>query len=400
MMYCASVVRFARLLALAGLTLSSPYAFAGRLDGAREATALGKQFVDLSAVPAYQYAGREKEDTGNYSLDAISVLVFADREGSLGNTDLVLWVNSADKLGGLNSAPELAQDAGLLWDTTDNPSDSASTTLLTLGIEQWFLNNRVTAAVGKYFPGQSFLISAYTADNSSTFTSKMISGNPAASFWESIGIGALAGYWGDEWLVQAGLVDAQATADGLDFSSFGKGKYAYMLELAYEPRRSDGTSSLSALVYLVDAHDDLKTERGLVGQFTHEFGEQAAYATFGRYTVKSGGTGKTASAQDSALPVEHGGFVGAAWNRPFNRENQQLAAAVIYGQASSFRKSQGFNNQYGAELYWKFQPKRWFHVTPAVQFLRNRDDELETVLGLRAFFGFNKMWAGSGLLAQ
>jgi len=393
-------IRVTRLVWLAGLLLSTPAALAGRLDGAREATALGKQFVDLSAVPAYQYAGREKEDTGNYSLDAISVLVLADREGALGNTDLVLWVNSADKIGGLNSAPELAQDAGLLWDTTDNPSDKASTTLLTLGVEQWLFDNRVTVAVGKYFPGQSFLISPYTADNSSTFTSKMISGNPAASFWESIGIGALAGYWGDEWLVQAGLVDAQATQDGLDFSSFAKGKYAYMLELVYEPKRHDGDTSLSALVYLVDEHDDLKTERGLVGQYTHEFGVQAEYATFGRYTVKSGGTGKTVSAQGSALPVEHGGFIGSAWNRPFGNENQQLAAAAIYGQASSFRKSQDFNNQYGAELYWKFQPKSWFHVTPAVQFLRNRDDELETVLGLRVFFGFNKAWAGSGLLTE
>jgi carbohydrate-selective porin OprB len=393
-------VRITRLLWLAGLLLSAPAVLAGRLDGAREATALGKQFVDVSAVPDYQYAGREKQDTGNYSLDAISVLVLADREGLLGNTDLVLWVNSADKIGGLDSAPELAQDAGLLWNTSGNASDSASTSLLTLGIEQWLFDNRVTVAAGKYFPGQSFLISAYTADNSSTFTSDMISSNPAALFWDSIGLGALGGYWGDEWLVQVGLVDAQATQDGLDFSSFSKGKYAYMLELVYEPKRHDGTTSLSALAYLVDEHDDIKTERGLVGQFTHEFGGHVEYATFGRYTVKSGGTGKTAAAQDSALPVEHGGFIGAAWNRPFGRDNQQLAAAAIYGQATSFRKSQGFNNQYGAELYWKFQPKRWFHVTPAVQFLRNRDDELETVLGLRAFFGFNKAWAGSGLLTQ
>lgn len=385
-----------QLLWLAGLLLCSPIAPASRLDDALEASAQAQQFVDLSASPAYQYALREEESTGNYSLDAIATVILTNRDtGTYGNTNLVLWVNSADKIGGLDSAPELAGKAGLLWDTTDNPSDSASTSLLTLGVEQWFLDNRLSVGVGKYFPGQFFLLSAYTADNSNTFTNKMISGNPAASFWESIGLGAAGAWYGNRWTVQAGMVDAQATADGLDFSSFGKGKYAYMLEFAYEPVNPNGTTSLSALAYLVDKHDDLKTERGLAMQFTHEFGEQAEYATFGRYTVKSGGTGKTASAQGEEVPVEHGGFAGLAWNRPFGRPGQQLATAVIYGEATEFKKTQDLNNQYGAELYWKFQPRDWFHVTPAVQFLRNRDDELETVLGLRAFFGFNKAWAGS-----
>lgn len=388
-----------RLAWLAVLFLGSSMALASRLDDALEASAQAQQFVDLSATPAYQYAVREEESTGNYSLDAIGAVVLANRgAGTLGNTNLILWVNSADKIGGLDSAPELAGKAGLLWDTTDNPSDSASTSLLTLGLEQWFLDSRLSVGVGKFFPGQFFLLSAYTADNSNTFTNKMVSGNPVAGFWESIGLGLGSAYYGDHWTLQAGMVDAQATADGLDFSSFGKGKYAYVLEFTYEPANPNGMTSLSALAYLVDEHDDLKTERGLVGQFTHEFGNQAEYATFGRYTLKSGGTGKTSAARDSELPVEHGGFVGVAWNRPFGRDNQQLAAAALYGEATSFKESQDFNDQYGAELYWKFQPSRWFHITPAMQLLRNRDDQIETVLGLRAFIGFNRAWTGPGII--
>ncbi|RLJ18479.1 hypothetical protein DJ030_01725 [bacterium endosymbiont of Escarpia laminata] len=369
---------------------------ASRLNDALEASAQSQQYLDLSAVPAYQYALREEGDTGNYTLDAIAnINLFRRDSGTFGSTNLVIWMNSADKIGDLHSAPELAGQAGLLWDTTDNGSDSASTSLLVLAVDQWFFDHRLSVGLGKYFPGQFFLLSDYTADNSNTFTNKMISGNPVASFWESIGLGVAGAWHGDQWTVQAGVVDAQATADGLDFSSFSKGKYAYMLELAYEPGNPNGTTSLSALGYLVDEHDDLTTERGLVGQFTHEFGEQAEYATFGRYTVKNGGTGKTAAAQSSSLSVKDGGFIGAAWNRPFGRANQQLAAAALYGQASSFKKMQGFNNQYGAELYWKFQPESWFHITPSVQFLRNRDDRLETVVGLRASFSFNKSWSGA-----
>ncbi|RDH81860.1 MAG: hypothetical protein DIZ78_15520 [endosymbiont of Escarpia spicata] len=369
---------------------------AGRLDDALEASEQAQHFIDLSAVPAYQYAPRTEDDTGNYSLDAIANFNLAQRDsGTFGSTNLVMWVNSANKIGSLSSAPEFADQAGLLWDTTDIGADSASTTLLVLAVEQWFFDNSLSVGVGKFFPGQFFLLSAYTADNSNTFQNKMISGNPVASFWESIGLGTAGAWYADGWTVQAGVIDAQATANGLDFSSFGKGKYAYMLELAYEPGNPNGTTSLSALAYLVDEHDDLTTERGLVGQFTHEFGAQAEYATFGRYTVKNGGTGKTAAAQSTALSVKDGGFIGAAWNRPFGRANQQLAAAALYGQASSFKKMQGFNNQYGAELYWKFQPESWFHITPSVQFLRNRDDRFETVVGLRASFSFNKSWSGA-----
>jgi carbohydrate-selective porin OprB len=368
---------------------------AGRLDDALEASAQAQNFVDLSAVPAYQYALRAGGDTGNYSLDAIANINLARRNsGKFGSTNLVMWVNSVDKIGGLYSAPELADQAGLLWNTTDIGADSAITTLLVLAVEQWFFDDRLSVGLGKFFPGQFFLLSDYTADNSNNFTNKMISGNPVASFWESIGLGVAGAWYGDGWTVQAGMVDAQATADGLDFSSFSKGKYAYMLEFTYEPGNRNGTTSLSAFTYLTDAHDDLTTERGLVGQFTHEFGEHAEYATFGRYTVKSGGTGKTAAARNSALPVEHGGFVGVAWNQPFGRANQQLAAAALYGQATSFNKSRGFNNQYGAELYWKFRPRNGIHVTPSVQFLRNRDDNLETVVGLRVSFGFDRNWSG------
>ncbi|MBL3600322.1 MAG: hypothetical protein JMN25_10700 [gamma proteobacterium endosymbiont of Lamellibrachia anaximandri] len=381
---------------IAAIAATTQTVEASRLDDVLEASAQAQQFVDLSAVPAYQYALREEGDTGNYSLDAIANINIVRRNsGAFGSTNLVIWVNSADKIGGLDSAPELAGQAGLLWDTTDNGSDSTSASLLVLAVDQWFFDNRLSVGLGKYFPGQFFLQSDYTADNSNTFTNKMISGNPVASFWESIGLGVAGAWHGDQWTVQAGVVDAQATAEGLDFSSFSKGKYAYMLEFSYEPDNPNGTTSLSALAYLVDEHDDLTTERGLVGQFTHEFGQQAEYAAFGRYTVKSGGTGNTAAARNSALPVEQGGFIGAAWNRPFGRANQQLAAAAIYGQATSFKQSQGFNNQYGAELYWKFQPESWFHITPSVQFLRNRDDRFETVVGLRASFSFIKSWSGA-----
>jgi hypothetical protein len=129
---------------LAAALASSSVAQASRLDDALEAAVDGKQFIDVSAVPAWQYALNDCEAHGNYTLDAIGVAVLAQREDdTIGNTDLIVWVNSSDKIDGLNSAPELSEKAGLLWDTTDIGGDSASTSLLVLGVEQWLFEDRL-----------------------------------------------------------------------------------------------------------------------------------------------------------------------------------------------------------------------------------------------------------------
>jgi len=381
---------------LAAALAVASVAQASRLDDALEAAEAGKQFIDLSAVPAYQYAVDEDKDTGNYSLDAIGTAQLIARDpAGLGDTTLVIWLNSADKIEGMNSGPELAGDAGLLWNTNGNPSDSASTTLLVLGFDQWLFNDKMSVGVGKYFPGQFFLLSPYTADNSNTFQSSLIADNPVAGFWESIGIGFNAAYYGDNFTVQGGFVDAQADNDGLDFSSFGAGNYSYILEYAYTPQRKDGVTSVSLLGYVVDEHDKLRTERGVATQFMHEFGEQSEFATFGRYTVKSGGTAQAASAQSSEPKVEHGGFAGFAWNRPFGRENQQLAAAAMYGEPGKFQDTQGFNDQFGVEAYWKLGLNSVVQLTPSLQLMRNDDDDLEAIVGLRLFMGFNRSWTGA-----
>jgi hypothetical protein len=257
-----------------GMLLGFTPAFsnASQLDGALDAAVSGEQYLNISAVPMYQNALRDNNDTGNYTFDVIGKFTLMARPtGTFGNTDLILWMNSSDKLGGVDSAPDMAAEAGLLWDTNDIGSDSSSTTPLVLAIDQWFLDNKASVGVGKYFPGQAYLTSAYTADNSNSFTSKMISSNPVVSWWEALGIGMNAGYWGEDWFVQAGFVDSQAD-DDLDFSSFADGDYAYLLETSYIPRRASGVTSVGATVYYIDDNDTRDSEYGIVTQFTHEWG--------------------------------------------------------------------------------------------------------------------------------
>ncbi|MCX2982058.1 hypothetical protein EYC98_14445 [Halieaceae bacterium IMCC14734] len=380
------------------LTCGVPRTWAAQLDGALDALATGEHYLNVSLVPLYQYASRADTDTGNYTFDVIGkfTLLDAPARSAVGNTDLVFWVNSSDKFGGLDSTTELSHKAGLLWDTNDIAAESSSTTILVLGLEQWLFQDRVSMGMGKFFPGQVFLSSAYTADNSNGFTSKMISGNPVVSWWESIGIGANAAYWGKHWSIQAAFVDSKAEQD-LDFSSFADGKYAYLLESTYSPPNDDGDTAIGAVIYYIDEREQRESESGVVAQFTHEWGDSAKYAVFGRYSFRDGGESQNLDDPSIEAALEQGGLLGVAWNRPFGRTDQQLAASLIYGKPADYRKQQGFDTQYGTEIFWKWQPRSWLTIIPNLQLTRNFEDNLETVVGLRIGVGIERNWAESSV---
>lgn len=400
MSYCSTTIR-TTALALTTITgLLPTVVSAGLLDGVTEARVSGEQYLDVSLVPMYQHALREDAGSGNYTFDVIGKFTIVDRPAgsAVGNTDVVLWVNSSDTLGGLDSTSELARKAGLAWEANDIGADSSNTSYLVLAVDQWFMEDRLSVGVGKYFPGQAMLASPYLADNSNTFTSKLISGNPVVSWWEAIGIGTLVGYWGDEWFIQGGLVDAKAGPDDLDFSSFADAEYAYMLEASYSLPRNTGVSTVGAVLYYVDERNDLDSEYGLVAQFTHEFGLHEAYATFARYSYRQNGEGLTNTTQGNAPDLKQGLFVGGAWNQPFGRNDQQIGLALMHGTVSDFKAEQGFNNQYGVEAYWSYQPLPWMKLIPNLQFLRNKDEQLEGVVGIRLNVGFTRHWEESSLL--
>ena len=94
----------------------------------------------------------------------------------------------------------------------------------------------------------------------------------------------------------------------------------------------------------------------------------------------------------SELPLKNGGHLGWVWNNAFDSENNQLATAFVYGQPRTQQLNQGYTSQYGIEVYWRYQPNKWFHLTPDIQLLRNRDGSIETVLGLRLSVAYINTW--------
>lgn len=374
------------LVLLFGLVVTPAGVMASQLEQALEAGEAGIDYLEGALTGIYQEALDIDENTGNYEIDLIgSILLKSRSEGKVGNTDLVFWAFSVNNLGSLQSTGQMQQKAGLLWATNDINVDSSVTQFGVLGIRQFFYNNRLELGFGKMFPGMIHTESSYTANNSETFMSKIVAASAVGGYFEAIGLGANLKYWGDDWFIQGGVSDAKAKSE-LDFSSLADGVLAWTAEAGWAPRHQEGDTAISLLAFRVDQTPTLYKQTGWALSGTHDFGESKGFGVFGRYTRASGGEGIGQENAGTALPLKSAAFLGLSLNRPLNRASDQLGVALLYGKPTEYRESLGFSSQYGIEAFWKFGIGRLFRVTPSLQLLRNREDELEYVIGIRAKF--------------
>lgn len=374
-------------LAALGVCLALP-ALAEKFEDQPEAP----DFVTVAVTPQYQRLTRLGERHGNYELDFIGLISLRRGAGAIGDTRLGWWWLRNDTFAG-RSTGELSEAAGLLWDFNDGDAPEASNALGVLALQQSLLDERLTLKIGKLYPGNDFAESDYTGDDRATFMSALLAGEIAGRWFDTIGLGLHVAWEGSGWFLQGTVVDAQAESSGLDFDSLGKGKFLWSAEFGYQPERRDGLTRVALMPYAVDGTDALSSETGLVLSLTHEFGADARYAVFGRYTWRDGGHARSPDFAEFELPAERSGFLGLAVNALFGRADQQFAVALMAASPTAARKAAGFNTQYGVEAYWQFAPFDWFLVTPDLQILRNRDDDLETIIGLR--FKLFALWPGA-----
>lgn len=356
---------------------------ASQFSEALEAGDKGVTFLEGALSGLYQNALDAGEDTGSYEIDLIGSIVLSKRDqGKVGDTDFVFWLFSVGNLGDLQSTGAMRMKAGLLWDTNDINVDENVTQFGVLGFRQFFLDDRLELGFGKMFPGMIHTESAYTANNSETFTSKIVSSSAVGGYFEAIGLGANIRYQGDEWFAQAGFSDAKSESE-IDFDSLFDGVLASTLEFGWSPRKSNGATSVSILGFQVDETPTLSRQTGWALAATHDFGDTGRYGVFGRYTWADGGEGLTEQDRAGALPLKSGGFAGLAWNKPFERSGDQAGVVALYGRPTDLRRSLGYDKQYGLEAYYRFSVGRLFRVLPSLQVLRNRNGDTEWVAGIR-----------------
>ena len=345
-------------------------------------TSSSKDFVEVAITPQFQNSLNSGGNTANYEFDFLGLQTLHRSAGAFGDTRLAWWVIRNETIGNTPTG-EFSDDAGLLWNTNDGDAPDPSNFLGVLVIEQYFIDEALKVSAGKVYPGNDLAVSDYTGDDRGTFMSEVIASDIAGRYFNAIGLGSVVTYRQNNWFVTGVVSDATAEDDFIDVSSFKDGHFLYAVELGFSPDNEAGNSVVTVTPYSIDATAEQKKETGVVLAYTIEYGKDAEYANFARYTWRNGGDGKTQTANAHGLKTDNAGFIGWAWNRPFSRENQQLSAALMYGSATDYQRQQGMNNQYGVESYWRFSPTPWFNISPSLQLLKNADDELETVVGLR-----------------
>ena len=299
----------ARFLPAALILLLGQAPRADLLDAAEEAADNGQDYMEVAITGIYQFALQAGEDTGNIEIDLIGAktLLHRDANQTFGNGSLIYWVFSVDNFGDMQSTTDFAARAGLLWPTNDVAVSESFTAFGVFAWQQELWQDRFTLHAGKLFVGNFVSESPYTASNTETFMSRVISNDMAGRYFDTIGLGAQLQYNGGNWFATGGLADATA-GDEFDFDSFYNGDWTVYGEVGYRPARSlPGTSVISVLVTSAASTDTLRSQETVTAAFTHEFGGDGNNcAVFGRYTFGDGGEGKTSESAEAALPLNNG----------------------------------------------------------------------------------------------
>lgn len=342
-------------------------------------------YLLLALTPLHQQAFRLGEGTNNYELDVIGQLTIRNtaQPEAVGDTRVAFWFLRNENISG-KSASTFSAEAGLLWDTNTGDAPVASDVIGVLALQQMFLNNKVIASVGKLYPGSMLVESDYSGDDRTAFFSQINADDAVGRYFDRIGLGASIQYFSDNWFASGVLTDATAENDLIDFDTLSNGQFLYAIELGYTPLNEKGVSVFSLVPYYIDETENLSKEHGLATSFTHEFGNASNMAVFGRYTFRSGGDSKNIDGAQEEKPLLNGGFFGLAWNNAFGYPKHQVAAQLMTGKPGSAKRAQGFNDQYGLEVFWKISSFPIFELTPDIQLLNNKDNELEIIAGFRA----------------
>ncbi len=356
------------------------------LSGPAAAFEFGPHEVEILYTPQVQRAVRSGETNANAELDIIGRFrLAAGGDGVWGETRLAFWALGNHTLGGSLSTSAFAQKAGLLWDPNDGDAPDPDWLLGVLALQQDFQTGAVGGQIeiGKLYPGNSLVASPYAGDDRDTFMSQIIASDAAGRWYDRIGLGASVSLRQDQWFATALISDATAQDRLLDVNTLGDGSNLMAMEFGLTPRIAGRDSRVSIMPYVIGKSDGFSQEQGVVVNFTHELGGAADMALFGRYTARTGGEPLTAGARDDARPLRRGGFLGLALNRPFGRENQQVAVAVLQGAASATAQAQGLGAQSGMEAYWKTSLGQHAEFTTGLQVVNRGTRGVEYIPGLR-----------------
>ncbi len=322
------------------------------------------------------------------SLNIIGDFVLLGRNKS-NSTHLDYWVYTTEPSNPEESVPELANNAGLLWNTNDLGTNVFLSGIGVLAFRQNLLNDRLLIKAGKLFPGVHYQSNYYAPNNSEVHMNNMLSGGPTSSWFGLLGLGLMAEYTDDYWFGKAGIHDASAVKE-IDFESLSDGAFMYIFEAGIKANNSLDRR-VSLLYSYVDDKPDKSPENAWSLGGVYEFGEQGFWSLYGRYTLREGGLGKTEEVRIEDNKVIHGGFLGTTKKSPFHWKKAEIGLAWFIGVPTDYQVSIGSNTQTGIETYFRWNFKKLIQAAFDFQLIHT-GVHLEPIIGARFKVGWNTLF--------
>lgn len=346
----------------------------------------GPHEFSILYTPLVQRAVRSSETNANAELDLIGRFRLSQGgNGVWGQTHLSFWALGNHTIGGTLSNSEFSRASGLLWDSNDGDAPDPDWLLGIFALQQEFTTkgSAGTLEFGKLYPGLTLASLPYAGDDRDSFMSQIISSDAAGRWFDRIGLGARVSVDQGRWFASALISDATAEKRLFDFDTLGDGSNLYAIEMGLTPKIAGRATKMSMVPYVISSSSDLSRETGLVLNGLHDLRADGSVALFGRYTVRTGGEPQNNDARDDARPLKRGGFLGVAFDRPFGRDDRQIAVAVMQGSASDTAVSNGLGSQTGVETFWKADLGRYAEFTAGLQVVDRGSTGWEYIPGLR-----------------
>ncbi len=334
--------------------------------------------------------GIEDAYTVATSLNLIGEFVLLGRTNKNHSTHFDYWFYTTEPSNPEESVPDMAQKAGLLWNTNDLGSNIFMSGIGVLAFRQQLFADKLSLRAGKIFPGVYYQSNYYAPNNSETHMNNMLTGNPAGSWFGSLGLGLMAEYEGDYLFGKIGIHDANAIKE-IDFETLVDGKFLYVSEIGIKQKKKNTENRLSLLYSYVDELSNKTAEHGIAVGGVYHFGNNGDWGTYGRYSIRMGGEGKDSSSYADENVVINGGFLGISKTAPWNLDKAEIGGACFMGQPSNYQVSLGKKTQSGIETYFKWTFTELIHAAFDFQLIHTGNG-FEPIIGARFKAGWSTLF--------
>ncbi|GAB5450950.1 MAG: hypothetical protein Hals2KO_12780 [Halioglobus sp.] len=314
----------------------------------------------VEVAPQYQYqadgdGGVHANNETNFILQWSLVDAAQPRRGNL-----LAWYQWSDTWGGKTTS-EFADRAGVLSPPNGGDTAPGKSRDLTqhFAWEQWLGDDHWRLMAGKLTTRVLFNLNRYTVSDREDFYTPMLVNNPVAHYTARIGLGAFLQYRRDDWYVSGMVRDADADLSErfIDFDSVDSGNWEYVSEVGLTPGNfmGMGQGNYRLTLSYSDATDNLDSTYTASFSGDQDLGDD--WGVFMRY----------AWADDTFRTFEQRLAAGVQMRRPLGFVNDRLGVGAWWGRPVEA----ALDDEYGLDLFWKFQISPWLELSPGLQFNMN-----------------------------